>query len=462
MNNFSQKDINTLVGELQDKSYNLIDFYKLDDLTNLTQDSRKHSVLFFNITDEKKFWNFIGDVDYGLLIVSKDIEGLKNKVNVIVVKENSFLSVQKIFCDEFYPNNKSITFVGVTGTNGKTTVTTLCSQIAGQLNKRAYALGTMGVFDGKKILEELNQTLPSYIDLRKIIYKYQGEIECLFIEVSSHGLKQDRLFDLILDQIAWTNLTQDHLDYHKNMEDYFETKLSITERSSNTLIIAREQILLHEKVKSNNIEFILPKSLEQRKLKVESKFLMAPFNQSNLELALELCEKLWGDIDGVNINEIKAPKGRFSTIELSENKFVIIDYAHTPDALENILKAVSIGFSNYKVKVLFGCGGDRDKLKRKVMGDVAKKNSDFSYITSDNPRTENPRVILDHILEAYDSYENYYANVDRKETIHKALKELYNNEILVIAGKGHEEYQDINGKKIHFSDFEVVKEYMND
>jgi len=462
MNKLTQKEIIKLSDVIFLNTYNLASSFEIDLLTNFVQESQTTSVLFYNITDKEKFWKHVDNLNYGILVVNENIANLSKLNNVFVVGRNDFLEIQKDYCDYFYPNKKKCKLVGVTGTNGKTTVTTFCSQISKQLDKKALAIGTVGVFDGKTIIETLNQTTPNYIDLRKLIHKYQDLVDCIFLEVSSHGLVQKRLYKLKLEVVAWTNLSQDHLDYHKDMADYFDAKCKISEYSERAVLIAGDQLSLQQKIVNAGVKMVAVKSLAQRDINVESHFLKASFNKSNLELALELNEVLWGDIKVVDVNKLEPPKGRFSLIEIGPEKFAIIDYAHTPDALKNVLIATKSAFNNFKIKVLFGCGGDRDISKRKIMGAVAYNFADFSYLTSDNPRSEDPLEILRHIREGYPSKDKYFENSDRKASIKMALNELKANEILVIAGKGHEEYQETKGVKNYYSDFAVVKEYIDD
>jgi UDP-N-acetylmuramoyl-L-alanyl-D-glutamate--2,6-diaminopimelate ligase len=400
----------------------------------------------------------------GILILNHGAEYIKND-NCIFIDGDNFLKLQKIICDQFFPDKNTLKLIGVTGTNGKTTTVNLAMQISTMLGHPAIALGTIGICDASgEISHELDSTTPSYVELRKIIYSFQDKYQACFLEISSHALAQDRLFNLRLDECAWTSFSQDHLDYHKTMDEYFGAKILVERKylkaDRHLLLPSQEkELILKISTESPNSRYEIAKTLSERAMHELPLFYHSSYNQSNVELALALNEKLWGNVgvEKIQLNKIQTPKGRFSIIELSKNKLVIIDYAHTPDALLNIGAAIKQAFKNYSLTVVFGCGGNRDRTKRPLMAKAVSSFADKIMITSDNPRDEAPEdIIIDIIGGMTGSYE---AVVDRTKAINFCLTSMKDNEIVLIAGKGHEEYQEIKGVKLPFSDFLVVQKY---
>lgn len=436
-------------------------------LTTNLQSAKSGDVVFYKIGPDQKskelFYKRMQEVEYSLLVLNNGAQFVKNE-NVIFIDEFDFLKIQKIACDDLYPNKNRLKIVGVTGTNGKTTTVNLAMQISGVLGHPAISVGTIGVFDEKKMVyPDLESTTPSYLELRKIIHHFQEKKDVIFMEVSSHALAQDRLFDIKLDAVAWTSFSQDHLDYHKSMDEYFKAKLLIErkylkEERYLLLPYLEKELALKISELSPNTRYKISKTLQDRKIEKYPLFYYSNYNKSNIELALQLNEELWNKkIEGFDLNTIQTPKGRFSVIEIGETSMAIIDYAHTPDALVNIGNAIKEAFPAHKIIALFGCGGNRDKTKRPLMGKAVCQFADRIMVTSDNPRDENPEDIIVDIIPGIDR--EYSANIDRKKAIIECLLEMEENEILLIAGKGHEEYQEIKGTKHPFSDFDIVLNY---
>ncbi len=436
-------------------------------LTTNLQSAKSGDVVFYKIGPDQKskelFYKRMQEVEYSLLVLNNGAQFVKNE-NVIFIDEFDFLKIQKIVCDDLYPNKNRLKIVGVTGTNGKTTTVNLAMQISGVLGHPAISVGTIGVFDEKKMVyPDLESTTPSYLELRKIIHHFQEKKDVIFMEVSSHALAQDRLFDIKLDAVAWTSFSQDHLDYHKSMDEYFKAKLLIErkylkEERYLLLPYLEKELALKISELSPNTRYKISKTLQDRKIEKYPLFYYSNYNKSNIELALQLNEELWNKkIEGFDLNTIQTPKGRFSVIEIGETSMAIIDYAHTPDALVNIGNAIKEAFPAHKIIALFGCGGNRDKTKRPLMGKAVCQFADRIMVTSDNPRDENPEDIIVDIIPGIDR--EYSANIDRKKAIIECLDEMEENEILLIAGKGHEEYQEIKGTKHPFSDFDIVLNY---
>jgi UDP-N-acetylmuramoyl-L-alanyl-D-glutamate--2,6-diaminopimelate ligase len=446
-------------------------------ITNITtnlQETKKTDVVFYKINpkEDKSVDNFqkrLNGSTPGLLILNHGTEFVKNE-NCIFVEAEHFLQIQKIILDELFPSKNKMKIVGVTGTNGKTTTVNLAMQIASLAGHPAISIGTIGVQDmNGALISDLESTTPSYVELRKLIHQFQNQYEVCFIEASSHALVQNRLFDILLDGAAWTSFSQDHLDYHRTMEEYFDAKLLVEKKylkEIHSLIVPKEEKELYEKIlkRAPNTKIKLAMTLDERglgkSLEERPLFYHSTYNQSNVELALQLNADLFGEesIKNIKLNDIKTPPGRFSIIELDNENMAIIDYAHTPDALINIGAAIKNAFPAHSLTVVFGCGGNRDKSKRPMMGKAVSEFANKIVVTSDNPRDESPEdIIIDILAGIKDSYE---AVIDRKKAIEAALESIGNKEIILIAGKGHEEYQEIKGVKYPFSDFNIVTNFI--
>ena len=442
------------------------------DIKNITtnlQDAISTDLVFYKIHNNPKsiaeFKSRINERSPGLIILNKGAEEFIKNENCIFVAVENFLIIQKKLMDRMYPINNKMKIVGVTGTNGKTTTVNLAMQISSMLGHPAVSIGTIGVHNAEgPIMSATESTTPSFVEFRKLINKFQNYYEVCFIEVSSHSLVQERLYGLSLDGGAWTSFSQDHLDYHERMEEYFKAKMLLLEKylkkDKNLLVPSMEKELLRNIIKSNpNAKIKIPKTLDERKIKNKPLFYLSPYNQSNTELALQLNENLWGteNISNINLKDIPTPLGRFSIIELDEESMAIIDYAHTPDALMNIGSAIREAFPEYSLTVVFGCGGNRDKKKRSLMGKAVSSFADKIIVTSDNPRDEAPEDIIMDIITGLSK--GYEAVIDRKQAINNALEFKRKKEIILIAGKGHEEYQEIKGLKHPFSDFKIVQNF---
>lgn len=363
--------------------------------------------------------------------------------------------------NHFYPiPQKKKKIFGVTGTNGKTSTAFFFAEAARQLNFQSLYLGTMGVFFNGKITEDkILTTTPSYLDLRKLLSKYEAA-DFVSLELSSHALNQGRLECVEFDVCAWTNFTQDHLDYHKTMEEYFKAKLKIKELSNTPIVIPYDESDLRERLSMAHVNFKTTEKLENSYEKIP-RFFSEGFVKKNIELALKCLEELRVDLSQLSLAQLPLPPGRFEVIEQS-GKTVIIDYAHTPDALRKVVEQAKSLYKGMKIVTLFGCGGDRDKSKRKLMGGVASEVSVRVIVTSDNPRTEEPNTIIEGIIIGVSPNVPLIREVNREEAIRLGIKGLDKDELLIIAGKGHEEYQEINGVRHPFSDREKVLRYIND
>lgn len=428
--------------------------------TNL-QNADTDSVAFYNIPETEKaeelFRERLKKSNCRNLIVNRKLE--IRDCNLWVIDYEDFLISQKNISDELYPNDGSLKLIGITGTNGKTTTSFLAMQIATKLGFPSLSIGTIGIRSITGIVEkDLLSTTPSYLELRRIINSYQDKYNFLFMEISSHALDQKRLYDIELEVGAWTSFSQDHLDYHKNFEDYFQAKLLLRENlKDKSILVPKNEVELISKFNENHVPYKSIDLYYEESLSVGFK---ASYNQANLGLAISLVKELTEkQLDVKELSKIQLPDGRFDPIEFNDH-IVVVDYAHTPDALENICKTIKADFPSYELVVVFGCGGDRDRSKRPLMGEIASRFANSLIITSDNPRTENPNTIIDDIVNGVTIS---FARVeDRFEAIKSSLINLKKKSVVLIAGKGHEDYQEINGVKHHFSDSENIKKIISE
>lgn len=442
---------------------------ELKDITTNLQNAGANDVVFYKVSNTEKsiedFNKRLKGRKVGLIILNHGAESFIKNENCIFVNVASFLHIQKKLLDVMFPINNKMKIIGVTGTNGKTTTVNLAMQISTMIGHPAISVGTIGVQNAEgSLVDDLESTTPSYVEFRKLINKFQDKYEACFVEVSSHALVQHRLFDIELDAAAWTSFSQDHLDYHKSMEEYFEAKMIIEKKylktAASLVVPVLEKDLYQRILKSHaNARIKLAKTLDERKLNERPLFYHSPYNQSNVEVAMQLNAEIWGEskLSEVNLKAIKTPMGRFSVIELEDESMAIVDYAHTPDALVNIGAAIKKAFPQHSLTVIFGCGGNRDKTKRPLMAKAVAGFADKIIVTSDNPRDEAPEdIVMDIISGLTVSYE---AVIDRKNAIEFALDAIQPKEVILIAGKGHEEYQEIKGVKHPFSDFNIVQNF---
>lgn len=394
----------------------------------------------------------------------------------IVSDTNEYL--KNVLVNEYSNEINKLKLIGVTGTNGKTTSCYLTYQMLQKLGKSVAYLGTIGYYQNEKYIE-LNNTTPDILTLYKLLLDSVNDgIEYLVMEVSSHALSFERIAGLKFVAGAFTNLTEDHLDYHKTMDAYLEEKLKLVNYLKNdaTMLInsddesgERFKIFKNYKTYGLNGDYkiekfeILPDhtnldfSYDNTKYQVTTN-LTSKFNIYNYLTCLSILHNLGFTIDEIiNVTEyVYPPKGRCETYKVG-NGYAVVDYAHTPDAVEKVIMAYTELKKN-RVLTIVGCGGDRDPIKRPIMGNIATKLSDYVIFTNDNPRTEDPKKIMEDIIKDNHST-NYEIIFDRKDAITKGLDLLEKDDILLILGKGHEDYQIIGRKKIHFDDSEIVKNY---
>lgn len=422
-----------------------------------TQDSTPESILFYKVNDDQKseelFSKRISDTKFQWLIVNRELPILPK--NCTVVDESKWPQIQFQILNQLYPLPR-IKLIGITGTNGKTTTTDLVLQLGHLAGKTGLSIGTLGVREYNKTILDFGLTSPSLIDLRKFLNIYGRNKDFCVMEASSHALVQERLYGIEFDAAGWLSFSQDHLDYHQNMDAYYEAKSHIFNqlKSSGSLFVPSEQQELFQKLKkTSDKSSVAPELTEALPL-----FFRTQFNKNNLEVAKALIESVFGQTTKFDFNQLHAPDGRFY-IQQYQSNYIVVDFAHTPDALENICRGIKETFPGYSLKVLFGCGGDRDRSKRPKMAAVVADWADEIYVTSDNPRSENPDQIISDIITGING-KKFQAITERPKAVKVAFSELKDKEVLLLAGKGHEDYILINGVKHPYSDIREVDAFI--
>ncbi len=417
------------------------------------------------------------------VIVCEDLpESLSDTVIYIVVEDSSV--ALGVLASNYYDNpTKDLKLVGVTGTNGKTTTTTLLYELFTKLGYPSVLVSTIKILLNGEVIPT-NNTTPDIVTLNKIFREAVDRgCEYAFMEVSSHGIVQNRIAGLHFQIAAFSNITHDHLDYHKTFQNYINAKkkffddLPASALALSNLDDKNGRVMLQNTLASKHY-FTLKGDAEFKAKILESRFdgmllefnqkefwtsLIGQFNAYNLVCVFGIASLLGQDELEIltTLSTLENVDGRFQTFQTEGGAVIIVDYAHTPDALDNVLKTIeSIRTKNEQLITVVGCGGDRDKTKRPEMANISSSKSDLAIFTSDNPRTEDPEVILAEMENGVEPqfYNRTLKITDRKEAIKTALKMSNKGDIILIAGKGHETYQEINGVRNHFSDVEVAKE----
>jgi len=392
----------------------------------------------------------------------------KNGAALIISKSNSKnprISAAKL-AEAFYNfPSKKLKIFGVTGTNGKSTV---CS-FAAQLTDNSAVIGTLGYGEPNN-LKPTGFTTPEAENLSKILFEFSSQnIKNIFLEVSSHAISTHRIDGINFSGSLLTNLSQDHLDFHETLERYHQTKKNFIRDKKN------KKIKNHFKAENiayskNKVSFDLIFKNNKNKVNTHAN-LLGTFNIKNILHACDLAYAVNGSKYNLEylaekIKILKTPAGRMQQINMPNKPLVIIDFAHTPDALKNLLEAVKLHANGQgsKLILVFGCGGNRDKDKRSQMGKIAVELADKVFVTSDNPRNEDPEEIIKDIAELHSPQQATELNLipDRQEAIETAIRLATPDDIVIIAGKGHEKFQITGNKKIPFDDFEIAKSMLGD
>jgi len=405
----------------------------------------------------------------------------KYKVETQIV-DNTKEYLSNYLKSEYKEVLNSMKFIGITGTNGKTTSSFLTYQLLNKLGIKTAYIGTIGFYIDNTF-KELENTTPEITDLYEIFLEcFNKDVKVIVMEVSSQAISYGRVDGLTYDIGCFTNLTQDHLDYHKTMENYMNAKLEVFKnlRGEKLAIINKDDSSYRNFVLKENTNILYGETskdykIENCKLNMAHSEFTVNLNKEKYNIYLPLPGKcnihnymnafIIAINFGFDINtivektkELKSPDGRFEVFHYN-NGTVIVDFAHTPDAVENIIKSVN-EYKKAKVYTIVGCGGDRDRTKRPIIGKISVSNSDYVIFTNDNPRFENQNQIMDDIVRDLKET-NYEIIFDRKKAIKKGMSLLKKNDVLLILGKGHENCQIVGDEKQHFSDKEEVLKFIN-
>jgi UDP-N-acetylmuramoyl-L-alanyl-D-glutamate--2,6-diaminopimelate ligase len=458
----------------------------VDNSGNVTNDSLFVCITGYKTDGHKYIRKAIEKGAIAIIVQSGEQVICNNNITIIEVKNAR--KVLAIIANKFYNKpTQQFGLIGVTGTNGKTSTVFLINNILEEHGRKTGLVGTIKNKIGNKC-KEASRTTPDILELQQIFTEMVEEnVNDVIMEVSSHALELYRVYGCEFDIGVFTNLTLDHLDFHNTMEDYRDAKLKLFKMCKHGVIniddkygkymiengncidyltysCYNDKASLKAKEIQNNISGATFKLIYSNKEYIVKLQTPGIFSVYNALAAIGASIYLGLSIESV-INSLETRSritGRFQPSISKKGYIVIVDYAHTPDGLENVLNTIK-EFACNKVITVFGCGGDRDRSKRPAMGKLAGDKSDYCIITSDNPRTERPDIILDEIEEGIvETNCKYDKIIDRKEAILKALSLANKGDIILIAGKGHEDYQIIGYNKTHFDDSEIVLKYFQE
>jgi UDP-N-acetylmuramoyl-L-alanyl-D-glutamate--2,6-diaminopimelate ligase len=473
-----------LIELFQGINYDIVNGSSEIEINNIQYDSRKVSKgdMFVAIegfsTDGHNFIKNALDKGAAVVVVQKPIE---NVLGCAVIKVEDTRKALAVTASNFYGNpSKKMNLIGITGTNGKTTSTYMIKSILEAAGYKVGLIGTIANFIMEKKVPAY-RTTPESLELHEMFKTMVDDgVQYCVMEVSSHSLALDRVYGINYKSAIFTNLTQDHLDFHKTFEEYFKAKTILFENTAYSVInfddeygqrllnmangkklsygieascdVKAENITMNSRGTNFNISY------EGKREKLE---LMLPgrYNVYNALCAAAVCLN-----EGITLEQVKkglldiVVPGRCEIVTKNYNLGfeVIVDYAHSPDGLYNILNTVR-EFTKGRLISVFGCGGDRDKTKRPIMGKIVSELSDIAVVTSDNPRSEEPEAIIEDILQGIKK-DNYIVIENRRDAIKNAIAIAQPGDVIVVAGKGHEDYQEIKGQNFHFDEREIIKE----
>lgn len=413
-----------------------------------------------------------------LAITQKKVEFLNNEKYVQI--EGGRSAIARIACNFFENPSKKFKLIGVTGTKGKTTTTYMIKSI---LEQKGLKVGIIGTIEAKIAGTQLmtsNNTTPDAIGLQRIFSRMANEgVDAVVMEVSSHALAMDRVYGSDFDIGVFTNLSQDHMDYHKNFENYFNAKKILFSMCKKALVNIDDEYgkRLWNEITCDKSSFAIDVEADVKADKFEITAQKVTFldNGEKFEVKIPGKFSVYNALAAISVgyefgctplvlqkgfDNLVVP-GRSEIVDIGTEFTVMVDYAHSPDSLKNILLATR-EYVKGRIICVFGCGGDRDRTKRPIMGEISGKLADISIVTSDNPRSEDPDAIIDEIEVGLKHIgKKYYRISDRADAIYKALSIAGKDDVIVIAGKGHEPYQILKDKTIHFDDREQVKIQFN-
>lgn len=455
-------------------------------VTNVVFDSRKVIKNSMFVAQKGLVFNGHKFIDKAIELGATAIvcEELPNSLiaNVVYIQVANSNSALAIIAANFYNNPSSkLKLIGITGTNGKTTIATLLYELFKKAGFKVGLLSTVKILVNDKEFKATHTT-PDSITINYYLNKMiEEEVSFCFMEVSSHGIHQKRTEGLLFDTGVFTNLTHDHLDYHKTFKEYRDVKKSFFDalpKSANALVNADDKngLVMLQNTKAKKYTYALKTMADFKAKIIENRFsglllsinnqevwthLVGEFNAYNLT-AIYGVAKLFG-LESIKIltiiSQLNSVKGRFQYLTSKNGIVVVIDYAHTPDALKNVLQTIqNLKNKNNQIITVVGCGGDRDKAKRPVMGRIASQLSSQVIFTSDNPRSENPQTIINEMEAGVEqiNLKKVVHILERSQAIKMATKLAVKDDIILIAGKGHETYQEIKGIRNHFDDYEEI------
>lgn len=463
------------------------------DIKGITIDSRKtaEGIMFVAMVgmsaDGHKFIPSAYDNGCRAVLTEREVEGLPLDMTVFRVK--SARTALAIMAANFYSSpSKEMSMIGVTGTNGKTSTTYFMESVLNYVKRKTAVIGTVEIRIGgeKRDIDFATSTTPDTLELNQMLRIMADEkVEDVIMEVSSHGLELQKVDGIDFEVGIFTNLTQDHLDFHKTMENYCKAKAKLFKMCKHGIVNADDKwsSMIIENADCDIITYGIDSECDLKAKNIEYKMDRVDFTvcingeDTNFELKVPGRFSVYNALGvigaalamGISVNDIKeginnikGVPGRIQNVPNDKGFNVIVDYAHTPDGLENILNSVR-EFTKNKIITVFGCGGDRDRTKRPIMGEIVAKLSDVAIVTSDNPRSEEPSEILKEIeVGVKPVTDDYIMIVDRKEAIYKAVAMAKAGDSIIIAGKGHENYQILKDKTIHFDDVEVAREALEE
>ena len=458
------------------------------EITDVAYDSRKvvPGALFCCLRGEKtdghRFAQQAVDKGAAALIVE---EKLPIDVPQLLVTDGREAMARSAACFFDHPERK-MTMLAVTGTNGKTSTTYMVKAVAEEAGLKVGLIGTIHNLIGDEVVET-ERTTPESVDLfRLLAHMVERGVDLVIMEVSSHALAQNRAAGIRFKAALFTNLTQDHLDYHKTFEAYraakkklfYQTDLAIVNDDDPAAAYMSEGLpcplwtmgickggdfyakSIEITTAGASFHLFTPKGDGRVDLHISGLF--SVYNAMGTAALMTAAGIPFKTIR-TGLEKLPCVVGRLQAANTFGRPFAVyVDYAHTPDALKNVL-VTARGFAKNRLISVFGCGGDRDHGKRPIMGEISGSNADFSVVTSDNPRSEDPMAIIDSIEEGIRRTAAPYVIIeDRRKAIHYALDMAVAGDVIVVAGKGHETYQEINGEKHHFDDLEIVEEYLRE
>ena len=424
-----------------------------------------------------------------MLDMSADFKNIKipNGITVIIT-DDTRKALAKVSCNYFGNPSRYFKLIGVTGTKGKTTTTYMIKSILEKAGHKVGLIGTIANYIGDECLGESSRTTPESLELQELFYKMaKAKCEYVIMEVSSQSLKLSRVDGCNFDYGIFTNLYKDHISTkeHADMNEYFESKLKLFKMcprafinsddfkcnkiikgapncNINTYAVDNKADMLAKDITITNVSVDFKVKLGQRNERVKVN-IPGRYSVYNALAAISLTTALGVDVEKIKegLENIIVP-GRNELVPNKEDLPIMLDYAHTAESLENILQA-SKTYTPGKVICVFGCGGDRDKEKRPRMGEVAGRLADYTIVTTDNPRTEKPEDIISDIEAGISKTKGKYEIVvDRREAIAKAIKMMGKRDLVILAGKGHETYQEINGEKFPFDERVIIKDILGE